>query len=701
MSRNRGVPFTRYEPMPASAFSMGQRLQDDPDDWTPDTFLTAGTATRFKRSLSVSHLREVRGLRLHPFTRDRVPHPLHLPVTEMLGQQTVPWASADFIPGGLVRMPFLVDWVRVILQTEVDALSKVGIYEAVFLSLFEYTWDPFFFQSMVERWNYVSNTVVMEDCELTISLAEMRHLTGLPIFGVPYDEYLPLEGTLSELLPDGSRRHPISLQRVFDVYHELSYAGEVDFRRWIAYFSDAIRYPVHVFAHPYDPFGTGREEIFHTDERFTPVSASRERLGAEAYLTAFLAWWLCCFVIPSQPAGVIRPDCFIMANNLARGEAVSLAIPALANVFRCMRILSTSKDPSHCDEVVPFHFLMGWAHIYWPGLYTPSMSERMRADLPLLAGIAGVRHTPLTPRLARDYFSRSRGFLRSPESWATFRRNSRGEDLELLDRIWSERCPEGLKRGSRRLDFLVSLRHGLLPLRLGDRVILEPYMPHRCARQFGFDQDIPAMVWTGSLMAADLAGAARCWESILRTDTRVSFTIPSTSRVGVFSAAYQKWFYDMVQSCQVSDKDLVLEMVRTRRKSLLKRRQVPFLERAPDLQSRDSRLSPPGVDSSAISRAVASSMPEQVVRCDVPARVFLRPDSGPKRCNRKQKKRRKEELPSVQMTGHSGPDSVTAGSSSIGAGGVLDCPHDVPVVVEPCSAIVPFVPPAFRHFHLG
>lgn len=56
----------------------------------------------------------------------------------------------------------------------------------------------------------------------------------------------------------------------------------------------------------------------------------------------------------------------------------------------------------------------------------------------------------------------------------------------------SDGGPEGevqrpLRLGSLEAGFLVSLRHGLLPLRLGGLVVLEPYMPHRCAHQFGLD----------------------------------------------------------------------------------------------------------------------------------------------------------------------------------------------------------------------
>lgn len=107
---------------------------------------------------------------------------------------------------------------------------------------------------------------------------------------------------------------------------------------------------------------------------------------------------------------------------------------------------------------------------------------------------------------------------------------------QSTDRVIVEEVPQhgqgqGVLRGSSEAEFLVSIRHGLLPLRLGDRIILEPYMPHRCAHQFGLDQDIPAMIYSSSAISADLEGFARCWATFLRTGTGSRFLMPKTARV--------------------------------------------------------------------------------------------------------------------------------------------------------------------------
>ena len=128
-------------------------------------------------------------------------------------------------------------------------------------------------------------------------------------------------------------------------------------------------------------------------------------------------------------------------------------------------------------------------------------------------------------------------------------------------------------------------------------------MPHRCAHQFGLDQDVPVMIRTADSVVADLDGAVRCWTAFLRLDTRCRFTIPSTSRVGIFSAFYEKWFHAMLRPCILHPLDHWLSMVCPASSDPIRRRQVPTLEMAPDLQSRDSYFAFPRVDSSTSARA--------------------------------------------------------------------------------------------------
>lgn len=101
-----------------------------------------------------------------------------------------------------------------------------------------------FFRGLVERWNYVSNTVILEDRELTITLIEFRRLSGLPIFGAPYDEFLPREEDLKQG-SSGSYTYSASLKKVFNIYSDISSFGDVTLRVWIQHFTYKVKQLCH------------------------------------------------------------------------------------------------------------------------------------------------------------------------------------------------------------------------------------------------------------------------------------------------------------------------------------------------------------------------------------------------------------------------------------------------------------------------
>ncbi|KAH0633016.1 hypothetical protein KY284_035802 [Solanum tuberosum] len=53
----------------------------------------------------------------------------------------------------------------------------------------------------------------------------------------------------------------------------------------------------------------------------------------ETYLTTFLSFWLCAFVLPNKEGEFVRPGTFKMASLMASGRKISLAIPVLAIIY--------------------------------------------------------------------------------------------------------------------------------------------------------------------------------------------------------------------------------------------------------------------------------------------------------------------------------------------------------------------------------
>jgi hypothetical protein len=68
-------------------------------------------------------------------------------------------------------------------------------------------------------------------------------------------------------------------------------------------------------------------------------------------------------------------------------------------------------------------------------------------------------------------------------------------------------------------EYFISIRFGWLPLRLGERIVLEAYNPHRFAHQFGFDQVVPSSEHPSYSLQSDMKSISDCWFSMIRLKT--------------------------------------------------------------------------------------------------------------------------------------------------------------------------------------
>jgi hypothetical protein len=141
---------------------------------------------------------------------------------------------------------------------------------------------------------------------------------------------------------------------VYDIYYHLrgGHSG-VPFRHWIAFFTDRVHTRPEGLASIWDPFGTSRLEIHHDGPIPSQDTLCSHDIDRETYLTAFISWWICYFLLPSSPAYTIRPSVFVMASLIARGNRTFLAVPVLANIYRGLRGLVSSHSPSRCRELIP------------------------------------------------------------------------------------------------------------------------------------------------------------------------------------------------------------------------------------------------------------------------------------------------------------------------------------------------------------
>jgi Plant mobile domain len=277
---------------------------DDPEDWVPSVSVKKATC-RYTSSRPLfldPHPHEA--TILMPRDPAAPAPPFHLLGEEMISGRSSTWDTSSFTLS-LTHFGRQIEWTRYILHRERGALRRAGVYDLVYLSLFDYSIDTSLLHAFTERWSYTTNTLFLDDREMTPTLWEIRQLTGLPIVGTYYDEFLISAEDLIDPV-----RFPDSLRSIYGVYELLrDQHGHVSFESWIDHFT--VGYDGPVLAGPVltdDPLGIGAPTVHFSGDPPSQDFICFPSFDRETYLTAFLSWWICHFLILSTPAFTIRPS---------------------------------------------------------------------------------------------------------------------------------------------------------------------------------------------------------------------------------------------------------------------------------------------------------------------------------------------------------------------------------------------------------
>jgi len=218
-----------------------------------------------------------------------------------------------------------------------------------------------------------------------------------------------------------------------------------------------------------------------------------------------------------------------MACRMAEGQQISLAPAALGHVYYGLS-MAIQNSENDARAVFGMHFIIGWLARYFPALYNQRPGELVSEGAPLLALYAGYRGNILTIHEAR-------GVIRHPDS-ADFRGVPFGDVTGSDQFSLASATPEEYERA-------LSIRSGVLVVRLSFVKTLQPYYPNRFARQFGFDQAIP----TNKLLLSPAARSKRTMADLAASYAYFSqkssgdyFRIPSLSRVGRCTSGYCAWW---------------------------------------------------------------------------------------------------------------------------------------------------------------
>ncbi|KAL0928626.1 hypothetical protein M5K25_000532 [Dendrobium thyrsiflorum] len=141
-------------------------------------------------------------------------------------------------------------------------------------------------QSIIEHWDRATNTCWVGPNEMTITLWDLYTIYGLPILGVPYEEYVPADYDLFSSRPAGQQRRGEfvysaelhqNLRHYYDLYQHRrrgrSRRGTVSLDVWIASFLHPSALVVE-FGRIQDPFNKRSHDIEqYSEDLFQPGSS--------------------------------------------------------------------------------------------------------------------------------------------------------------------------------------------------------------------------------------------------------------------------------------------------------------------------------------------------------------------------------------------------------------------------------------------
>nr|GMC66782.1 ABC transporter G family member 11 [Ipomoea batatas] len=262
-------------------------------------------------------------------------------------------------------------------------LREGMIYEAVFASLFTYDRNVDIVQAFCEAWCPRTNTLITSSSEMSISLRDLYMLGELPLLGDTYDERIPNALDLAK----GSHKCCACLFKAF--FHLTQQEGHntyVQASQWIDLWCRKTR--KYAAPPPRKENKKSRPKATHNPSgileatpRWSHVSEAPfvelnipQNLEQEVYLAAFLACWLCTFVLPGNPTATIRLETFNMACKMAKGIKVCLAPPVLASIYYGLNSISESISPGQMGTPFPIHYVYGWLSAYFNTHFkTPSL----------------------------------------------------------------------------------------------------------------------------------------------------------------------------------------------------------------------------------------------------------------------------------------------------------------------------------------
>ncbi|KAL8093395.1 hypothetical protein AgCh_035316 [Apium graveolens] len=391
-------------------------------------------------------------------------------------------------------------WVHSLKPKYQEIWKQAGIYEAILASTYEIPRDKKLIFGLAERWCAKTNTFVFPWGEVTITLEDVMFLGGYSVLGALY--LIPLADECVGIYD--------SLRKAYKEVKPVT-GGHATGLMWMEYFMCS---------------------------------------GKQFEHEAFLAMWLSRFVLVRSFGRILVKD-FQVAIHLSRGKRIALAPVVLASIYKNMRQLHNSIVESiRLDFKVRLRFIfchadlvLMWVWERFPKLRpTPSIMERAEPRSSRWNGVKIVIVRDV--RAALDSGKESfiwRPYVVTSSSCVLSSLYKDSEQWIVIESDDTESFARCL-----RVSELVGLD------------CIEQYLPHRVAKQFGLDQDVPPVVMRSG------GSPKTAWSSYNRSFRGKHIYIPPRIFESDVSSRYVIWWRglpavneEMVTTCIQKEKRLL------------------------------------------------------------------------------------------------------------------------------------------------
>ncbi|WCJ32883.1 Aminotransferase-like plant mobile domain family protein [Euphorbia peplus] len=402
-------------------------------------------------------------------------------------------------------------WVQHLEGLYHSVWKTAGIYEAIISSTFKFPRDNDVILGLAEKWCLDTNTFIFPWGEATITLQDIMVLGGYSVSGSPVFSCSPKSKEMKEI----------------------------------------------------------EEKLKNAKKKaFNPTAWMRmfKFSGSEIEHEAFLSLWLERFVFNGSGLR-FQARIFSVAIHLAKGEVFALAPAVLASIYKDLGFLKNTivtaleiKENENCTHnklaltlCSPLHLVQLWAWERFPA-FQPFPNVINNGD-PRSALWKSLKKVSKFESVISDLDSAAEGF-----HWQPYLHGLHFNKLYKEKEQWKRfACNQEL------LAYALCLRVSAL---VGLDCI-QPYLPHRVARQFGLDQDIPCDISRTNALP-DLV-----WSNYIRPFSDTKVFVPSQFSKPDVTIRYLEWWKLTQTDSPDRLNDSIFNHVRRKRSSITISERVP------------------------------------------------------------------------------------------------------------------------------